>query len=131
MQPSQVCPLLVGDLELKALTIACDMPWWRSVVSIQHDDLLFIIKKHKNIRFSEVTITIENLVESIVKRTLISLFQAPDHFCCSSHVKSCRFFSNHIHGYGRSTVCSVHMDECEDSSFVYSSNSETSYSTGS
>jgi hypothetical protein len=52
--------------ELKAPAIACDMPWWRSVVSIQHDDL-FLIKKHKNIRFSEVTITLENLVESIVK----------------------------------------------------------------
>ena len=38
-QPLNVCPLTT-DLEIHSPLVACNMPWWSSVVSIQHNRLL-------------------------------------------------------------------------------------------
>ena len=54
-QPSNVCPL-IADIDVNTPAMACDMPWWSSVVSIKHDGLF------ENNSF---VATIENLVDSL------------------------------------------------------------------
>ena len=65
-RPTKVCPL-VSDLELSLPAMACDMPWWNSVVSIQ--DRVVWGGEEKN-RSSTATVStiagsILNLVDSL------------------------------------------------------------------